>query len=351
MIAFTRTRRAFAGTIVASLIMMLQSAHADQGSESPHAATNPAADPLASMRVDHVMVHAIDFEASYAWYRDKLGFRPVVTWTVDGLDDTDLSYLQRNGFMIELVSAAASEKTSQQPKPSDFAEHFAQRGFTHLCFVVEDVDATLAAMNERGVPTFSGPIDFPALGVRVGFVQDPDGNVIEFKGPMAGNNVLDGEATWQNPRYAPGAAEGNMDESELRALIDRWVEGWSPRDSRWTGETLRPLYAQGNQAITVFDNVAGDVVELASFDAYAAQWEPMMAPMRGWSIALERPADVTVEGDLALVSFVFAGGEDPAYSDASRLRQFGTHVYRRTNDGWKIIHEHLTADTVRDPTR
>lgn len=154
-------------------------------------------DPLDSMRVDHVMVHAVDFDRSYAWYRDMLGFRPVVRWTVDGLDGTQLSYLGRNGFLIELVSAPASDKTVSLPTPVDFAEHFAQRGYTHLCFAVDDVDATLLALNERGLPTFSDPIDFPALGVRVGFVQDPDGNVIEFKGPMAGNNVVGGEASWE----------------------------------------------------------------------------------------------------------------------------------------------------------
>ncbi|MEO1236567.1 MAG: VOC family protein [Planctomycetota bacterium] len=162
-----------------------------------------AADALASLRVDHVMVHAADYAVSLAWYRDKLGFRPVVEWTVDGLDGTALSYLERNGFLIELVGAPASEQTAALPRPADFAEHFAQRGFTHLCFRVDDVDAALATMNRRGVPTFSEAIDFPALGVRVGFVQDPDGNVIEFKGPMAGNNVLGGKAIWHDLQAAP----------------------------------------------------------------------------------------------------------------------------------------------------
>ncbi|MEM9753265.1 MAG: VOC family protein [Planctomycetota bacterium] len=156
------------------------------------------ADPLASLKIDHVMVHAVDYDASYRWYQEKLGFEPVVEWTVDGLDGVQLSYLERNGFLIELVSAPQGERTEQLSRPSDFADHFAQRGFTHLCFLVEDVDATLAMLADRGVPTFSAPIDFPALDVRVGFIQDPDGNVIEFKGPMAGNNVLGGQADWKH---------------------------------------------------------------------------------------------------------------------------------------------------------
>ena len=57
---------------------------------SGSAAVAEPADPLAGMRVDHIMVNARDYETSFAWYRDKLDFEPVVTWTVDGLVDTDL---------------------------------------------------------------------------------------------------------------------------------------------------------------------------------------------------------------------------------------------------------------------
>jgi len=61
------------------------------------------------------------------------------------------------------------------------------------------VDAALSQLNQRGVPTFSGPIDFPPLAVRVGFIQDPDGNVIELKGPLAGNSVVEGNAVFADP--------------------------------------------------------------------------------------------------------------------------------------------------------
>ena len=60
-------------------------------------------------------------------------------------------------------------------------------------------------MNRRGTPAFSPAIDFPPLNLRVGFVQDPDGNVIEFTGPPAGDNAVGGEATWADGR-GPGAS-------------------------------------------------------------------------------------------------------------------------------------------------
>jgi len=197
-----RPRPLFVFSVFCSALVIYASTQATVMASHPAEQTGPS-DPLASMRVDHIMVNAQDFDASFAWYRDKLSFEPVVRWTVEGLVDTDLSYLRGGGFLIELVSGPESEATASLPRAGDFAEHFAQRGFTHLCFVVDDVDATLATLNRRGVPTFSPAIDFPALGVRVGFIQDPDGNVIEFKGPLAGNNVVAGEARWLNQTPSP----------------------------------------------------------------------------------------------------------------------------------------------------
>ena len=160
----------------------------------------PAGGPLGGMRADHVMVNVIDFDRGLEWYTGTLGFAEVVRWTVEGLTGTTLAYLELNGFRIELVSGPTTDLTAKLPRAKDFAGHFAQRGITHLCFEVPDVDAALAEVNRRGTPTFSPPIDFPALNLRVGFVQDPDGNVIEFKGPLAGRDAVPGEATWADGR-------------------------------------------------------------------------------------------------------------------------------------------------------
>jgi len=151
---------------------------------------------LDGMVVDHVMVNVADFEKSVKWYSEKLGFTETVRWTVEGLDQTNLAYLKRGDFLIELASGPTTEATASLPPATDFASHFSQRGMTHLCFKVHDIDAVLAEMKENDVPTFSPAIDFPELNCRVGFIQDPDGNVIEFKGPMAGNSVVNGKAVW-----------------------------------------------------------------------------------------------------------------------------------------------------------
>lgn len=78
-------------------------ANADQSSSD---------DSFAGFAADHVQVNTADFERSVAWYREKLGFEEVVRWTVDGLDGTNLAYMQRGNFRIEIASGPATEQTA-----------------------------------------------------------------------------------------------------------------------------------------------------------------------------------------------------------------------------------------------
>lgn len=72
------------------------------------------------------------------------------------------------------------------PVASNFGESLRTTGIGHFCFRVDDVDAALAAMNRRGVPTFVDAVDYPNVGRRVGFVKDNNGNIIEFAGSLKG---------------------------------------------------------------------------------------------------------------------------------------------------------------------
>ena len=147
-------------------------------------------------------------------------------------------------------------------------------------------------------------------------------------------------------KILPGAAD---EEEIVRFYLDRWIQLWSPGPEVWDAEAFRSLYKQGDGSIVVFDNVGGGVVHLRSFDDYAAQWSPMMAPMRNWSISLEAPAAIRVSGDLAFATFAFSGGEDVDAPDAVRIRQVGTLVWERDGGVWQIIHEHLTLDAGGEP--
>jgi lactoylglutathione lyase len=58
-------------------------------------------------------------------------------------------------------------------------------GPRHELFVyVEDVDATVAALRDAGARVVREPVDMP-WGERVGFVADPEGNLVSLAAPAA----------------------------------------------------------------------------------------------------------------------------------------------------------------------
>ncbi|MEL6928667.1 MAG: VOC family protein [Cyanobacteria bacterium J06600_6] len=137
---------------------------------------------LNSMQIDHVMISVPNYQETLEWYQDKLNATIEKEWTVDELPDLQLAYLNVSGFRIEVVGTAKAR--SGMPDFKDFGEALRTTGIGHFCFRVDSVDDAIAELNEKGVPTFVEAADYPNVGVRVGFVKDNNGNVIEFSGAM-----------------------------------------------------------------------------------------------------------------------------------------------------------------------
>ena len=146
----------------------------------------PAGFETVQIAFDHMSINVTDFDAAMSWYQDKLGFAVDVSWRVEALDGKRLAYLSLGDTVIELVQA--DRGGLGLPAAATFQEHFARTGYGHLCFSVDDVDAMLARLEAKGVPTFVSAETYALDGTpyerRVGFVQDPEGNVIEFAEPL-----------------------------------------------------------------------------------------------------------------------------------------------------------------------
>ncbi len=139
--------------------------------------------PAALKRADHLCFGVDDLDAAIAWYVDKLGFEEEVRWGLDGMPGVELAYLRGLGFRIELISGGGGPRA---PQAASFADQMGLRGFNHLCFWSDDIDATMRSLAERGVPAFLAAQDFPVgPNVRIAFIRDLEGNVIEFCGPLA----------------------------------------------------------------------------------------------------------------------------------------------------------------------
>jgi len=139
--------------------------------------------PVAMRGIDHACVRVEDFDRAVAWYGEKLGFSIEKRWRAEQLPDVEMAYLSGpSGARIEIIGGGDS---CGAPGGGNFMEQFAIRGWNHVCFHSDDVDATVADLASRGVPAVLPPTDFPeAPDKRIAIVQDLDGNFVEFIGPL-----------------------------------------------------------------------------------------------------------------------------------------------------------------------
>jgi catechol 2,3-dioxygenase-like lactoylglutathione lyase family enzyme len=113
------------------------------------------------------------------WYADALGFRVEQQWE-NG--DLRVAFLSHGDARLEILGGASPEP---RPGSGDLAASLAHSGLHHFCLAVDDLDAALAELDRRGVPTLAEPVDVAPLGRRIAFVADNAGNLIQLSGPAA----------------------------------------------------------------------------------------------------------------------------------------------------------------------
>jgi len=117
--------------------------------------------------IGHIAIRVSDLGAALRFYRDGLGFEEAFRLDRDG--EGWLVYLQvAAGQFVELFPGG-------EPAAGDAGEV----GYMHLCLAVDDIQATVEELSERGV-VFDGE---PRLGLDGSWqvwTADPDGNRIEL---------------------------------------------------------------------------------------------------------------------------------------------------------------------------
>lgn len=133
-------------------------------------------------------------------------------------------------------------------------------------------------------------------------------------------------------------------ETEIRQLTQRWIAGWSPGAKPFDPDKLKPLYAQGENAILVYDDVGEEVEVTRSLDEYAQTWQPFMKQFAYWSIQPEGDIEIRASENMAVSNFVWIA--KARYQDGKEItpKQYATLVWQKQDDGrWVIIHQHLTG--------
>ena len=120
-------------------------------------------------QIHHVAIIASDYEASRAFYVDKLGL-PVVR---------EVYREERNDHILTLLVGGTEIELFGMPNPPARVTNPEACGLRHLAFRVADMDEAVAWLNGMGIVT--EPIrEDKVNGGRFTFFKDPDGLPLEL---------------------------------------------------------------------------------------------------------------------------------------------------------------------------
>ncbi|WP_235736434.1 VOC family protein [Nocardioides alcanivorans] len=122
-------------------------------------------------------VTVTDMDTSLAFYRDLLGLDVIAELPSPG------------GQMVLLAVGESQLKLVSPKKPATGSAlpggiSAGVPGMRYFTFTISDLDATVESCREAGRPVVVEPV---AMGpsMRLGIVEDPDGNWVEFLEPVA----------------------------------------------------------------------------------------------------------------------------------------------------------------------
>lgn len=134
--------------------------------------------PEIARRLDHVGLNVADLGATEQWYRDAFGYVRDLELHLDPLElDIVMLIHPERGDRLELLHRPGSDAGLRAADPS---EAVLTEGFGHVAFDVVDVDEQFERLVALGARPVMTPRPAPEPDVRMAFVADPEGNLIEL---------------------------------------------------------------------------------------------------------------------------------------------------------------------------
>jgi len=131
-----------------------------------------------SRRLDHVGLNVADLASAEAWYARAFGYERDMTARIDAVElDIVMLVHPERGDRLELLHRPGSRPglRADDPPAAVLTE-----GFGHIAFDVPGVDAAFDRLVGLGARPVMEPRPSPEPGVRMAFVADPEGNLVEL---------------------------------------------------------------------------------------------------------------------------------------------------------------------------
>jgi lactoylglutathione lyase len=129
-------------------------------------------------RLDHVGLAVHDLDAAASWYCAAFGYRRELTLRVDRIDlDIVMLLHAEHGDRLELLHRPGS---SAGPRFANPAEAALSETFGHVAFDVRGLESAFDRVVSLGARPVMTPQASPEPGVRMAFVADPEGNLVEL---------------------------------------------------------------------------------------------------------------------------------------------------------------------------
>jgi glyoxylase I family protein len=131
--------------------------------------------------IDHIAFSVQDIEKSKAFYV-LLGFSLIKEWKSDDLSIHMALIENHENILVELVQHEGCKPLPEYAK--NYKANLQYVGIKHLALRVKSVEDALTFLTDKGITNVSA-IQIGKLGRAYFFINDPDGNVLEF---MQDNN-------------------------------------------------------------------------------------------------------------------------------------------------------------------
>ncbi|QFS52518.1 YybH family protein [Nostoc sphaeroides] len=134
-----------------------------------------------------------------------------------------------------------------------------------------------------------------------------------------------------------------IDEEAIREiLLGKWRNLWSTGDKKFTFQGYEKVFLD-NEDFMATDSLSPSATLVKGWKAYSELWEPYTNQhLHPWTITRLEVNKISVAGDMAWSS-VNLYGEGILDGENYLGSEHCTHVWRKIDGQWRIVHEHVSG--------